>query len=271
MRTVAIVGMGALFAACVMRRHALGEAIATVPTSALLALAGLHLVSLVARSEAWRLSLAAIGDSRPSRAAIHAANAGAFLAGSLQGHAAIPARVALLRRIAPHEAPHPAHVAVADLPIFLLGVAGASVLLALTGAWWAPPAAVAALVGARLVAGRRYTRARGLGRRTAARRARGTRRLRRRVRCVARVGRACGHASRRLAVRGGGRNSPRWASSGCCRSARRSRRARCWWSAAVPPRSPLAWRSARRRSPQSRSTPRRLHYAAIGPRFGSRP
>jgi hypothetical protein len=158
MRAVAIVWMGAVVALCVLRHHAVGEAVATVPVSALVALAGLHLVSLVARSEAWRLSLAAIGDSRPSRTAIHTANAGAFVAGSLQGHAAIPARVALLRRLAPDEAPHPAHVAVADVPIFLLEVAGASLLLALTGAWWAPPAAVATLVGARLIAGRRATR-----------------------------------------------------------------------------------------------------------------
>jgi hypothetical protein len=70
----------------------------------------------------------------------------------------MPARVALLRRLAPVETPHPAHVAVADVPIFLLEVAGASALLALTGAWWAPPAAVVLLVGARLAAGRRATR-----------------------------------------------------------------------------------------------------------------
>jgi hypothetical protein len=158
MRAVAILGAGALVALCVVRRDALGDAIATVPAAALVALAGLHLVSLVARSEAWRLSLAAIAGAPPSRAAIHAANAGAFVAGSLEAHAAMPARVALLRRLAPRETPHPAHVAVADVPIFLLEVAGASALLALTGAWWAPPGAVAVLVAARLAAGRRATR-----------------------------------------------------------------------------------------------------------------
>jgi hypothetical protein len=138
MRAVAILGMGALVVACVLRRDALAEAVATVPVGALAGLAGLHLVSLVARSEAWRLSLAAIAGAPPSRTAIHAANAGAFVAGSLEAHAAMPARVALLRRIAPGETPHPAHVAVADVPIFLLEVAGAAAMLALAGAWWAP-------------------------------------------------------------------------------------------------------------------------------------
>jgi hypothetical protein len=158
MRAVAILGMGALVVACVLRRDALAEAVATVPVGALAGLAGLHLVSLVARSEAWRLSLAAIAGAPPSRTAIHAANAGAFVAGSLEAHAAMPARVALLRRIAPGETPHPAHVAVADVPIFLLEVAGAAAMLALAGAWWAPLGAVAVLLGARMAAGRRATR-----------------------------------------------------------------------------------------------------------------
>jgi hypothetical protein len=112
----------------------------------------------VARSEAWRLSLAALAGPPPPRAAIHAANAGAFVAGALEPHAALPARVALLRRLAPHQLPHPTHVAVADMPILLLEAAGAAVLLGATGAWWAPAGALGLLVAARLAAGRRATR-----------------------------------------------------------------------------------------------------------------
>jgi hypothetical protein len=111
----------------------------------------------VARSEAWRLSLAALAGTPPSRAAIHSANAGAFVAGALEAHAAMPARVALLRRLAPHQLPHPTHLAVADVPILLLEAAGAAALLGVTGAWWAPPGALAALLAARLAAGRRAT------------------------------------------------------------------------------------------------------------------
>jgi uncharacterized membrane protein YbhN (UPF0104 family) len=137
MRAIAIAALTVLVVVCVLRRDALCTAIAAVPPSALLALAALHLCALAARSEAWRLSLGAIGGSAPARATIHTASAGAFVAGALQPHAALPARVALLRRIAPDDTPHPAHVAVADVPIFLLEVAGAAALLAVTGAWWA--------------------------------------------------------------------------------------------------------------------------------------
>jgi hypothetical protein len=158
MRILSALGVGALVVLCVLRRHDLATAAAAVPPQALGALAALHLCSLVARSEAWRQSLAALAGAPPSRVAIHAANAGAFVAGALEAHAALPARVALLRRLAPHQLPHPTHVAVADLPILLLEAAGAALLLGATGAWWAPAGAVALLVGARLVAGRRATR-----------------------------------------------------------------------------------------------------------------
>ena len=158
MRILTAVGVGALIVLCVLRRHDLASAAMAVPPQALGALAALHLCSLVARSEAWRLSLAALVGAPPSRVAIHAANAGAFVAGALEAHAALPARVALLRRLAPHQLPHTTHVAVADLPILLLEAAGAAVLLGATGAWWAPAAAVALLLGARLAAGRGATR-----------------------------------------------------------------------------------------------------------------
>ncbi|HEX6696093.1 MAG TPA: hypothetical protein VF080_04840 [Solirubrobacteraceae bacterium] len=151
-------GLGAIAALCVVRRHDLATAAAAVPPQALGALAALHLCSLVARSEAWRLSLAALAGSPPARVAVHTANAGAFVAGALEAHAALPARVALLRQLAPHQMPHPAHVAVADLPILLLEAAAAALLLGATGAWWAPATAVALLVAARLAAGRRATR-----------------------------------------------------------------------------------------------------------------
>jgi hypothetical protein len=158
MRTVAILGVGVLLAACVVRRDDLLAAIGAVPPATLAGLAALHLLGLVARSEAWRLSLAAIGGAPPSRRVVHTANAGAFVVGSLEAHATMPARIALLRRLAPHDAPHPGHVAVADLPIFLIEVAVAAVLLGMAGEWWAPPAAVGALVVARLAAGRKATR-----------------------------------------------------------------------------------------------------------------
>jgi hypothetical protein len=158
MRTVAIVGVGVLLALCVARHDDLLAAAGAVPPATLAGLAALHLLGLVARSEAWRLSLAAIAGAPPSRVVVHTANAGAFVVGSLEAHATMPARIALLRRLAPTEAPHPGHVAVADLPILLIEVAVAALLLGMTGEWWAPVAAVAALVVARAAAGRKATR-----------------------------------------------------------------------------------------------------------------
>ena len=158
MRILTSAGVVALVVLCVLRHHDLAAAAVAVPPQALGALAALHLATLVARSEAWRLSLAALAGTPPPRAAIHAANAGAFVAGALEPHAALPARVALLRRLAPHQLPHPTHVAVADMPIVLLEAAGAAVLLGATGAWWAPAGALGLLVAARLAAGRRATR-----------------------------------------------------------------------------------------------------------------
>ena len=244
MRILTASGVGALVVLCVLRRHDLATAAAAVPPQALGALAALHLASLVARSEAWRLSLAALVGAPPSRAAIHVANAGAFVAGALEPHAALPARVALLRRLAPRHLPHPTHVAVADLPILLLEAAGAAVLLGATGMWGAPAAALALLLGARLAAGRRATR--GLAVLADVRRAP-------RWPCSwaassAVAWPACGwcRPSRTSTPRPPPRRSPspRSASSACCRSGRRRRPARCWSSAAGPVRapSPPGWR-----------------------------
>jgi hypothetical protein len=158
MRAVAILGVGGVLALCVARHDELLTAVATVPPITLLGLAALHLLGLVARSEAWRLSLGAIGGAPLGRRIVHTANAGAFVVGSLEAHATMPARIALLRRLAGRDAPHPGHVAVADLPMLLIEVAIAALLLGMTGEWWAPPAAVGVLVVARLAAGRKATR-----------------------------------------------------------------------------------------------------------------
>ena len=84
MRILTAVGVGALVVLCVLRRHDLATAAAAVPPQALGALAALHLCSLVARSEAWRLSLAALvgsaavarGDPRGQRRRLRRGRAG---------------------------------------------------------------------------------------------------------------------------------------------------------------------------------------------------
>jgi hypothetical protein len=95
---------------------------------------------------------------------VHAANAGAFLAGTVQGQAALPARIALLRRFGGASAPDVSQIALADAPIVLFEVCAAAVLAAVGSTAvgmipaWAPWAmlggAVAVLAALRLLYGR---------------------------------------------------------------------------------------------------------------------
>lgn len=79
----------------------------------------LHLAVLCARTEAWRLTLAALGRVPPLRAA-HWASAIGFAAGILEGHAALPARMAVARRVAPASTPSLREMLLSDLPVYAL-------------------------------------------------------------------------------------------------------------------------------------------------------
>jgi hypothetical protein len=108
-----------------------------------------HLLTLSLRTEAWRTVLRAAGGERLEPRAVHAANAGAFLAGTLQGQAAMPARVALLRRYGGEGAPAVSQVALADAPIVMFEVCGSALLAAVASTAvgtiprWAPWAMLA--------------------------------------------------------------------------------------------------------------------------------
>jgi hypothetical protein len=159
----------------VTRGGALLAALAAVPPWVLAAAVGAHLLTLTLRTEAWRTVLRAAGGERVEPAAVHAANAGAFLAGTVQGQAAMPARVALLRRFGGESAPAVAQVALGDAPIVMFEVCASAVLAAvgstavgLIPAWtpWALLAGAFAILAAlRLLYGRFRERriAAGLG------------------------------------------------------------------------------------------------------------
>jgi hypothetical protein len=159
----------------VTRRASLAAALAAVPPWVFAAAVGAHLLTLALRTEAWRTVLRAAGGERLTPGAVHAANAGAFLAGTVQGQAALPARVALLRKFAGAEAPSVSQVALADAPIVLFEVCGSALLAAIGSTAvgmipaWAPWAllggALAALAALRLLYGRFRDRklAAGLG------------------------------------------------------------------------------------------------------------
>jgi len=146
------------------RGSALLGALAAVPPWVLAAAVGAHLLTLALRTEAWRTVIHAAGGERLEPATVHAANAGAFLAGTVQGQAAMPARVALLRRFGGERAPTVAQVALGDAPIVMFEVLAAAVLAAVGSTAvglipaWAPwvmlGGAVAILAALRLLYGR---------------------------------------------------------------------------------------------------------------------
>ncbi|HEX3359560.1 MAG TPA: lysylphosphatidylglycerol synthase domain-containing protein [Solirubrobacterales bacterium] len=167
-RTVsALVPLGAvaIFGYLILTRgSALLAALAAVPPWVLAAAVGAHVLTLALRTEAWRTVLRAAGGERLEPVAVHAANAGAFLAGTVQGQAAMPARVALLRRFGGEEAPSVAQVALGDASIVMFEVCASAVLAAVGSTTialipgWAPWAmlagAFAILTALRLLYGR---------------------------------------------------------------------------------------------------------------------
>jgi hypothetical protein len=157
------------------RGSALLAAVAAVPPWVLAAAVGAHLLTLALRTEAWRTVLRAAGGERLEPVTVHAANAGAFLAGALQGQAAMPTRIALLRRFGGGDSPAVSQVALADAPIVMFEVCASAVLAAVGSTAvglipsWAPWAmlggAFAILAGLRLLYARFKDRkiAAGLG------------------------------------------------------------------------------------------------------------
>lgn len=151
--------LGIVCALCVLHADEVGAALGSVPLWAMAGAVALHVATLVLRSEAWRMTLAAAGGDSLSRSVVHGTNAAAFLAGTLQSQAALPTRVALLRRLAGERAPRAGQICVADVPIFALELCATSALLIVAvlmgrGPWWVAPGAAAlalvVLLGARL-------------------------------------------------------------------------------------------------------------------------
>jgi hypothetical protein len=159
----------------VTRAQSVLAAIAAVPPWAIGGATMAHLLTLALRTEAWRVVLRAAGGEKLGLRCLHAANAGAFLAGTVQGQAAMPARIALLRRFGGRDAPAVAQIALADAPIFMFEVCTSALLAAVASTavggipGWLPWAmlasALAMLAGLRLAYGRLRHRsfAAGLG------------------------------------------------------------------------------------------------------------
>lgn len=113
------------------RGPSLLAALTAVPPWAIAGAVAAHLLTLSLRTEAWRTVLRAVDGRRLDPGILHAANAGAFLAGTVQGQAAMPTRIMLLRRFGGDSSPTVRQIALADAPIVIFEICGSAILAAI--------------------------------------------------------------------------------------------------------------------------------------------
>jgi uncharacterized membrane protein YbhN (UPF0104 family) len=102
----------------------------------------LHVVWLVARSEAWHVCVGAAGGEVSRRRLYRAASVG-YLGNIFNGQFGLAVRIAALRRSAPRESPAPSVLIAAELPIVVVEVSLAALAsFTLVGPlgipWWVP-------------------------------------------------------------------------------------------------------------------------------------
>ena len=159
-----VLALALLALLCRSRADELQRALTLVPAGSLLLLVALHLVTLAIRSEAWRLTLAAVDGHVLPRRTVHGTNAGAFVAGAIESHSALPVRVLLLRRLAGDSAPRADQILLSDAPIFLLEVCATALVFCAATPYALVLLAVAglALAAGSHASGRRFATLRGL-------------------------------------------------------------------------------------------------------------
>jgi hypothetical protein len=149
--TAACAALATAAATVVLLRNGseIGPALDRIPLAVFVLAVGLHGLMLLARTEAWRLVLTVAAEGRaPPRVPAHAASAVGFIVGAVETPAALPVRMALLRRLSPNGAPSVRAMAFGDMPVFALEGVFAALLLvpaapALGLPWWSGPLAIA--------------------------------------------------------------------------------------------------------------------------------
>lgn len=148
------------------RRQEFTTALTSAPVSLLAAAVALQGIALIARSEAWLISLRAAGGRVGRRVLFRAAGTGA-LASVINGSVGVAARIASLRRAAPESTPKVPALLAAEVPIIAVEVALAAIfsftlVVPLGIPWWVPAIAIA-VVGSGLFGLRRLSHARRTG------------------------------------------------------------------------------------------------------------
>jgi Lysylphosphatidylglycerol synthase TM region len=118
------------------------SALGSVPFWVIGAAVALHVVWLVARSEAWSVCIGAAGGSVSRRRLFHASSIG-YLGNVFNGQFGLAVRIAALRRTAPTECPRAPVLFAAELPIVVIEAALAAICsFTLVGPlgvpWWVP-------------------------------------------------------------------------------------------------------------------------------------
>ena len=134
------------------RRHEFAMALSAAPIAVLAVTALLQIVALVARSEAWHLSIRAAGGT-VHRRVLYRASSMQVLGSVINGNLGVAARIAALRRSSPEVAPQVPTLIAAEFPILtveamLAAIASFTLVAPLGLPWWAPIVGLAVIAGA---------------------------------------------------------------------------------------------------------------------------
>lgn len=134
------------------RRHEFATALSEATIGVLATAALLQIVALLARTEAWHLSIEAAGG-RVERRLLYRASSMQVLGGVINGQLGVAARIAALRRSCPDVAPQVPTLVAAEFPILAVEATfGALASFTLVGplglAWWLPLVVLAAIATA---------------------------------------------------------------------------------------------------------------------------
>jgi uncharacterized membrane protein YbhN (UPF0104 family) len=134
------------------RRHELADAFSSASAGVLAVTALLQIVALLARSEAWHLTIGAAGGTVPRRI-LYRASSMQVLGSVINGNLGIAARIAALRRSSPLIAPQVPTLIAAEFPILAVEAALAALtsftLIAPLGIpWWLPLIGIAVIATA---------------------------------------------------------------------------------------------------------------------------
>ena len=153
---IAVVGSVATAAILVLlvagRREEFAEAMTAAALWVLAVAALLQIVALLARSEAWHLTIEAAGGS-VARRPLYRASSVQVLGGMINGQLGVAARIAALRRSSPEVCPQVPTLVAAEVPILAVeGMLAAAASFTLVGPlglpWWLPIIAIAVIVTA---------------------------------------------------------------------------------------------------------------------------